>query len=222
MNVTQDKSLSADHLFATPLIRARHPGLSSLVQPLKDIILSARKSEQGLSRSNQGGWHSKPDMLSWAGQPAEALSGMAADICERHLIVTGGDTGLKKGWGIDMWANVNAAGHSNASHCHPGAFASAVFYVDLGNTENAATDGHLVLEDPRYPLAHMQYPNVLWTGPDGKGVASQHSLLPLTGELVIFPSWLRHSVQPHSGTGERISIAINLTLQWHLDDGVVS
>ena len=64
-------------------------------------------------------------------------------------------------------------------------------------------------------MAHMQSPNVLWTGADGQGTASQHAILPETGELVIFPSWLRHGVKPHSGKGERISVAINLTLQWH-------
>ena len=222
MNETSDKSLTAEHMFATPLVRARHPGLSALIQPLKTIILREKASAEGISRSNEGGWHSKPDMLGWAGTPAESLSGMAADICERHIIDTTDNKGLRKGWGVDMWANVNAAGHANATHCHPGAFASAVFYIDMGNEGAPVTDGHIVMEDPRYPMAHMQYPNVLWAGPDGQGVASQHAILPTAGELIIFPSWLRHSVKPHSGVGERISIAINLTLQWHKTDGIPS
>jgi hypothetical protein len=33
---------------------------------------------------------------------------------------------------------------------------------------------------------------------------------PEPGKLIAFPSWLMHSVQPHNGPRERISIAINI------------
>ncbi|MAK61223.1 MAG: hypothetical protein CMK09_09620 [Ponticaulis sp.] len=215
MTETQDRSLRAEQLFTTPLVRARHPELDKLVAPVRAGILARRAMDPGLQRSNVGGWHSKNDMRDWGIEGVETLLALTADVVQRHLVVTDQPQSMRLGWGIDMWANVSGPGHLNAQHCHPGAFASAVFYVDMGNGGEPAKDGHLVLEDPRYPMAHMQSPNVLWTGADGQGTASQHAILPEAGELVIFPSWLRHGVKPHSGNGERISVAINLTLQWH-------
>ena len=220
MSSEPDRSLEAVSLFSTPLIRARHPELTRLIQPLKKSILQRKDAHPGMKRSNQGGWHSDNGMQDWGGEATTRLIMIAADTVERHLSVTDMPDHLRMGWNVDIWANVNTAGDVNAQHCHPGAFASAVFYVDMGNDGAPARDGHLVLEDPRYPMAHMQHPSVLWHGADGKGTASQVPVLPQTGELIVFPSWLRHSVRPHTGRGERISIAINLSLQWQMKEAM--
>jgi hypothetical protein len=33
---------------------------------------------------------------------------------------------------------------------------------------------------------------------------------PKAGMLVLFPAWLSHSVEPWQGTGQRISVAMNI------------
>ncbi|MAK60746.1 MAG: hypothetical protein CMK09_07185 [Ponticaulis sp.] len=218
MSDAQDRSLSVEHLFSTPLIRARHPELDRLVEPLKAAIYKRKQEHPGVTRSNQGGWHSDGNMRDWAGADAEALIRVAVDAVERHLHNTNPHPNLRMGWNIEIWANVNAAGNANAAHCHPGAFASAVFYVDLGNEGKPAKDGHILLQDPRFPLAFMQQPGILWPGPNEKPVESQFALLPSVGELIVFPSWLMHSVKAHTGSGERISIAINLSMQWQYQE----
>ncbi len=212
--LTTEKRLITEQLFPTAIIRAIHPELTALIEPLRGVIMEHKGTATGISRSNMGGWHSAPNMDRWGGGPAQALVSIACGLTEQTLIQKSPMPGLEMGWGVDMWANVNGAGHANAQHCHPGAFASAVFYVDLGNQGAPAKDGHIVFEDPRYPMAHMQQPSVLWPGIDGQGVESQSAVLPEAGEMIIFPSWMRHSVKPHSGSGERISIAINLSLVW--------
>lgn len=209
-----EKSLQTEHMFATPLIRVKHPELTALIDPVRSLVLTQKETETGMTRSNMGGWHSTPNMQVWGGEAAQKLASIAIGLTEQHLTVSSAPDGLQIGWAVDMWANVNGAGHANAQHCHPGAFASAVFYADQGNENLPAKDGHIVFEDPRFPMAHMQHPNVLWAGRDGKGTESQFAVLPEQGEMVIFPSWLRHGVKPHTGSGERISIAINLSLLW--------
>lgn len=209
-----EKRLHVEQMFSTPLVRAKHPELNGLIEPLRAVILTQKETDSGMTRSNMGGWHSRPNMDQWGGSAAQKLVSIAIAITEQNLIVKDAPVGLEMGWGVDMWANVNGAGHGNAQHCHPGAFASAVFYVDQGSNGAPAHDGHIVMEDPRYPMAYMQQPNVLWPGPDGKPVESQFAVLPEAGEMIVFPSWLGHAVKPHSGSGERISIAINLTMMW--------
>ena len=39
------------------------------------------------------------------------------------------------------------------------------------------------------------------------------SFKPKVGDCYIFPGWLLHGVEPFSGTGERRSMAFNLTYQ---------
>lgn len=205
-------------MFSTPLIRARHPELDRLVEPLKTAILTRKAEHPGMTRSNQGGWHSDNKMQEWGGAAVGSLIGIAADAVERHLHNKDPHPNYRLGWNVDLWANVNSAGDANAQHCHPGAFASAVFYVDLGNGGHPAKDGHILLQDPRFPLAYMQQPAMLWPGPDGKPAESQYAVLPEVGELIVFPSWLMHSVKPHTGAGDRISIAINLSVQWQYQE----
>ena len=43
------------------------------------------------------------------------------------------------------------------------------------------------------------------------GAEQSVKVKPKAGLLIIFPSWLVHSVAPRSGPGLRISIAINLS-----------
>ena len=45
---------------------------------------------------------------------------------------------------------------------------------------------------------------------NGKQKAFQVDLNLREGNLVVFPAWLRHGVMPYRGTGERISVALNI------------
>ena len=69
-----------------------------------------------------------------------------------------------------------------------------------------------MLEDPRYPMAYMGVPDLVLKDAAGKAMMSQSAIRPEAGLLVLFPSWLRHSVNTHKGNRDRISIAINLIL----------
>ena len=40
----------------------------------------------------------------------------------------------------------------------------------------------------------------------------QHNVVPQSGDVVVFPSYLRHAVFPYRGSGERISVAFNARL----------
>lgn len=78
------------------------------------------------------------------------------------------------------WANVSEPGDQNASHAHQGPWAlSGVFFVEGGS-------GDLVLE---------------WSEGD-------YRVTPRPGDVVLFPSWLPHRVEPC--TERRITVAFNL------------
>jgi uncharacterized protein (TIGR02466 family) len=104
------------------------------------------------------------------------------------------------------WINVNRAGDFNVLHCHPGCFLSAVYYVKVPPDMKG---GEIVFRDPRGPAVAMyETPGIdlPWVS-SGMGIP----FAPATGELFIFPAWLEHRVERFEGTGERISIAFNVT-----------
>ena len=117
-----------------------------------------------------------------------------------------------------MWANVSGPGHSNQMHSHPGALWSGVYYVDTGEDDpNVDVEGELLLQDPRFPMNVMYMPELVNRDAKGKPQYSQVPIRPTNGRMVLFPSWLNHSVRPYKGKRERISIAFNLMVS--ISDG---
>lgn len=199
-------------LFATPLIRAVAPDADALCTALLERIDAQRNAEGGVERSNMGGWHSTPDMATWGGEAARGLANFAVAEASAHMVDIARRGKRDFNWTIEMWANVNRPGDANQLHCHPAAYWSGVFYVDPGGAEDESGGGELVLEDPRYPMAYMTVPDLVLKDAAGAPMTSQVPIRPERGLLVLFPSWLRHSVRRHGGDRERVSVALNLML----------
>lgn len=103
-------------------------------------------------------------------------------------------------WSFLRWANVSRKGDFNATHTHPGMTWSGVYYVDTGETPGQQDSGALRFSDPTPGSAASFLPFVARAYPEIK---------PVPGLMVLFPSYLPHSVHPHRGDGVRISIAFN-------------
>jgi uncharacterized protein (TIGR02466 family) len=199
-------------LFATPVLKASPPDADALNAALLKSIAAQRTKHPGIERSNIGGWHSDTDMAAWAGEAGEALANFAVTTASAHMVDLAPGGKRQFTWSIEMWANVNPPGCSNQLHCHPAAFWSGVYYPDPGGSEIEGNGGELLLEDPRYPMAYMTVPDLLFRDANNDPMQSQIAIRPVAGRIVLFPSWLRHSVRPHKGDRDRVSIALNLML----------
>lgn len=197
-------------LFYTPVLEFDF-GPGGLPDVLAQTIQDRRKEHPGLKRSNALGWHSDTEMLQWGGKPAIVLAHKVMEIATSHTSDRG-----KQGeshrfqLSMEMWANVSPPGASNHVHAHPNAFWSAVFFVADGGAKD---DGHLVLLDPRFPMAQMYNSDLFVVDEHRQAQDTAHRIRPQPGKLVLFPSWLLHYVEPHAGTGDRISIAMNITVR---------
>jgi uncharacterized protein (TIGR02466 family) len=102
----------------------------------------------------------------------------------------------------EAWININGKGHFNYTHDHPGSLFSAVYYVKGG-----ADKGELELKTPI--TAHTYTISSEMVG--GFNAFTGHAMVipPVTGDLVIFPSWLQHRVNMSRSDEDRISIAFN-------------
>ena len=106
-------------------------------------------------------------------------------------------------WG---WAVLMREGDYNTPHVHPEAHISGVYYVEvppaIGQTKEPGQGGSIIFYDPR-PGAEMY---------QIRRRRTQHNVVPQSGDVVVFPSYLRHAVFPYRGGGERISVAFNARL----------
>ncbi len=133
-----------------------------------------------------------------------AFAGTAVRGVLDHLQVDYGDFEI-----TGCWANVNPRLTQHRAHTHPNNFLSGVYYVEVPD----GRDG-LVFHEPR--------PQALVISPKVKKLTaltgSEANVEVREGRLVIFPSWLEHSVATTRAEGERISVSFNFMLSSYTED----
>ena len=148
----------------------------------------------------------------WGGAGALKLAAFARNAANRLTVDRTGKP-LSIAWRLNMWANVNRAGHANEFHSHPGSYWSGVYYVDDGGiAADPSLGGELEFMDPRGPGPAMYAPHLAFNMPGGLSVGANETVPPKAGRMVLFPAWLLHQVRPYRGTAERVSVAFNLSL----------
>lgn len=203
MKLELNKGISLN--WGTPLQVLNMPGSESVNAQLKALILERKRSSEGITKSNLGGWHSTDDLLTWPSPAAVTLRDWILQALQKITKTTGRGEGYNGKVQITCWANVNGAGHSNDLHNHPQCAWSGVYYVDVGTpVPDEEKSGFIHFIDPRNGAGMVEDPFHQF----GKG----REFKPLPGQMLLFPSWLLHGVRAYCGEGERISIAFNIVL----------
>jgi len=101
---------------------------------------------------------------------------------------------------LHIWSSVHANGSFHSAHHHQDASISGILYI---TTPPGA--GAVVFNDPRGQLP-----------PFGKSL----QIVPKVGELILFPSWLVHSVLPTMSIKPRISVSFNYLGPWETTSDV--
>lgn len=96
----------------------------------------------------------------------------------------------------NSWVNCQVAGDQVLEHRHAMSIVSAAFYIDCA--ENSSS---LDLHDPVEPQRQFEYNQIH---------RLRHSVPAVTGQLVLFPSWLSHSTRINTSR-RRWSVSWNTT-----------
>lgn len=166
---------------------------------LEKFCLEEKKTSSGRTISNGGGWQSG-NLDPAAPELAELFAEVRKKLDEVHRTFEF-DTSLRQVI-TEAWININQKGHFNYSHDHPGSLFSAVYYVKGG-----ADKGALELKTPIAPHTYTISNEMV----GGFNAFTGHAMVipPVTGDLLIFPSWLLHRVNLSQSDEDRISIAFN-------------
>jgi len=95
------------------------------------------------------------------------------------------------------WVNINRKNNWNANHIHSQSSISGCVYLKTN-----PDSGKIVFENPT-PSIHYNINKSI------DGFFGIYWRLPIVGELIIFPSYLHHCVEPNNSEDIRVSIAFN-------------
>ena len=164
---------------------------------LTNVILDMSKTDEGVKKTNMHGWHSKNINNSQKEfEPLiKELYNMQNEIYQEEWLDRKPVLG-------NIWANLNPSGGYNRPHIHPNSSFSGVYYIKA-----PPNCGKITFNDPR--------PGIQTTMPARiKGQPLKHlwrevHLEPKVGRIIMFPSWLWHSVEPNKSNDIRISVSFN-------------
>lgn len=210
--VPQPEDVSELQYFPTQIFQHKVPEdkVEALNADLLEKIYAERERDRkGIQRSNfqaLGGWHSHNDLHKEDAfqNIVSIINGSAKAISEKNAYHQGFDLNIGT-----MWSIVNPPGSSNRAHIHPSCAWSGVYYVhapeNSGNIEFVDPRTENLMRPARY-IANRKRPKSCWT---------KVNFTPMAGKMLIFPSWLYHSVAPNLSTGkgkagERVILSFNL------------
>ena len=162
------------------------------------ILAALEGIRRGLPRLEAGqGWqseqtlHAREEFLDLA-----ACVGNAARSVLRFLRI--GDQAVEI---TGCWATVLARGAAHKAHSHPNNFLSSVYYVRTRPGSDAIN-----FHDPRTQAGVIRPPVVELTAENTDQVVVRVT----NGTLLMFPSYLEHSVDANVNEEERISVSFNV------------
>jgi uncharacterized protein (TIGR02466 family) len=185
----------------------------AMLAGLRETILAREAAHpEGISRALVNGWHSETDLMEWTGAGIDAFRSRLGRTLGEYFSVLAGGERVRGAARVTAWANVSRRGGFHRLHTHHSAMVSGVFYVDTGRPDPDDTEfnGTICFADPRNAVEMIQLP--------GQPFGDKLKFDPRPGMLLLFPSWLKHFVDPFRGEGTRISIAFNVVLQPQSDN----
>lgn len=203
-----------NRVWATPFYRSRTE--SERAHRLRDYILAnegeSRRKLNSPQRAHPGVFESEFNFLDWpspvTGELKQFLLGHLAGVVRN---AAGLDEAATARLRIQnhCWFHITRNGGYFQHHNHPMASWSLVYCVDPGDPEppNEFEAGHLVFHDPRATAS-------MYLDPANRRWARDFSfdavrMRPEAGEVLIFPSYVHHTVEPYRGDRPRISVAAN-------------
>jgi len=196
------------HVFTTPILRENTELTAGQLAELRDYLLALRDRSPGEGKSNRGGWHSSGNLFT----PEHRQFDFLRETITRALFSYVGEAFGYSGelqLAITGWAVINRAGDFNAPHDHAANLLSGALYIAV---PEGMRGGAIVFQDPRLNLSAYQTDSMRRL----KIVPPWHhttiSAAPAAGDVLVFPSWLLHFVEPFQcddPEAERIVVSFN-------------
>ncbi len=202
-------------LWATPFLRIAMEPLSHAAT-LRECILSketdANRHPNSPQRNHAHVFESTFDFLTWPDEPVQAFrqtlfSHVGGFVKEVNNFSLEELQALK--FDFHCWFHITRSSGYFQPHNHANASWSCIYCVDPGDDlpDDSSHAGHVFFQDPRASAGMFIDPaNRLL---DRTLSFNAIRFRPRAGELIVFPSFLQHAVEPYEGERPRITVAAN-------------
>ena len=184
--------------------------MKELNEELIALSLDLEKNKKtAVKKSNRGGYQS--DFL----EISHSIIKETKAIIAKAITQFAETIYVKKPYTIifdDPWLNVNRENHFNKTHTHAGSDLSLTYYCEV-----PTNSGGIVFENP---VLH-QRTTMIWYEKHDMWNSEFIQLAPKKYDLIIFPSYLPHFVEPNKSNKPRISLACNAKIRNKLDRRVI-
>tara|TARA_Y100001970_G_C14122139_1_gene796907 strand:- start:213 stop:815 length:603 start_codon:yes stop_codon:yes gene_type:complete len=198
-----DKKDDLKLVFSTPIWACLIEDSKVLNDKIYKYILNLKKTfPEGKKVSNILGWHS-PD-FNLEDEEVKFFINLISPKINRVINDMGWNSTENKIKLMNMWSIINSKNASNSRHSHPNSYISAAYYVKA--PKNC---GNIFFYDPRTEKV-IRTPNIKVPTPLN---VDQINITPQEGLLVMFPSYLHHSVAENQSNEERIVVSFNIDLK---------
>lgn len=200
------KNKQIHKFFPSPVFECKLENYKSLNSNLEKFIYELqKKDEKGIKASNAGGgWHSpfweigkSPDAKNFV----DAVSPYLYEIITKDYAWECTPEQIRF---EGMWSIINKKNSFNTRHFHPNCFLSAAYYVKA--KENC---GKIKFFDPLDQRSIRSPKRSKFTDLNVEVI----TFTPNEGDLLIFPSYLHHSVEDNLSGEDRIVISFNVDIQ---------
>ena len=192
-------------IFPTPIFQFEIDNYKKINLELSKYIYELYKSDKdGVERSNVQGWHSKSFKFEKDNIPSNFVKNIHKYV--KKVIINGyGWKYISEKIGVtEMWAIINGKNTYNQLHNHTNSYLSAAYYVKAPEK-----CGNIQFFDPNEvkKFRHPQVENRTDLSAFG------YSVKPIEGNLLVFPSYLYHSVEKNLSEKDRVVISFNVDIK---------
>ena len=198
--------IKVHNLFSVPIFHYKLDNYKEINKELLNYILELQKSDKtGNAHSNKGGWHSQNFDIVNQGPPINFLNKIKDYL--KHIISN------EFGWKyvpnkqriVAMWAIINKKNSFNVMHNHQNCYFSSTYYV-----KKPKSSGDITFFDPKEAKTY-RFPKIeKYTEYSSEAV----TIKPEEGDLLIFPSYLYHSVSENLSEDDRVIISFNVDIDY--------
>ena len=194
------------NLFSVPIFHYKLENFNETNKELLNYILELQKNDKiGNTHSNRGGWHSKNFDIVNQGPPINFLNKIKDYL--KYIISNefGWEYVPNKQRIVAMWAIINKKNSFNVMHNHQNCYFSSAYYV-----KKPKNSGDITFFDPKEAKTY-RFPKIeKYTKYSSEAV----TIKPEEGDLLIFPSYLYHSVGENLSEDDRVAVSFNVDVDY--------
>ena len=184
-------------IFCADFFHRPNVGVDNILNLQEEILKVRQQDDASIANTNIGCWRSSYRYnIPWLMDQVISLTNEAIEFY-RHTDIVFSSSYQSNPFKIDYWTNVNSPGSRNVLHSHSQSSFSCVYYIQATGT------GDIRLLNPANLLGDLNRKSPF---------TRDFYFSPTDADLILWPAWVPHEVEPNLSNKDRINIVFDITI----------